>query len=123
MRSRINNNVTIGLINQLVVPRLTAQDPPFKPIVTRTAQLICTTPEYDDLAREVGLGGHKQGVTDSQQRAQVRAELDGMIAHLYGLTEAEFRHILGTFPLVKEEVKEAAVGAYLKFSQEFKAKL
>jgi hypothetical protein len=66
-------------------------------------------------------------LTDLQQQAQVRAELEGMIAHLYGLTAEEFRHILGTFPLIKEEVKEAAVWTYLKFSQEifqeFKAKL
>ena len=28
----------------------------------------------------------------------MRAELDGRVAHLYGLTEDEFRHILSTFP-------------------------
>jgi len=35
-----------------------------------------------------------------------------MVAHLYGLTEAEFTHILGTFPLVAEPVKVAAQNAY-----------
>jgi len=46
------------------------------------------------------------------ERARLRAELDGLIAHLYGLTEAEFAHILGTFPLVAEPVKIAALNAY-----------
>jgi len=34
------------------------------------------------------------------------------MAYLYGLTYQEFEHILGTFPLVKDEVKKAALGAY-----------
>ena len=38
--------------------------------------------------------------------------MDGLIAHLYGLTEAEFAHILGAFPLVAEPVKIAALNAY-----------
>jgi hypothetical protein len=46
------------------------------------------------------------------ERARLRAELDGLIAHLYGLTEAEFAHILGAFPLVAEPVKIAALNAY-----------
>ena len=42
----------------------------------------------------------------------LRAELNGQIAHLYGLTETEFAHILNTFPLVTEPVKVAALNAY-----------
>jgi hypothetical protein len=43
-----------------------------------------------------------------------RAELDGMIARLYGLTEDEFAHILATFPLVEQSVKDAMLEAYRK---------
>ena len=42
----------------------------------------------------------------------MRAELDGLVAHLYDLTEAEFAHILATFPLVPEPAKQAARNAY-----------
>ena len=52
------------------------------------------------------------GVTNLVERARLRAELDGLVAHLYGLTEAEFVHILGAFPLVAEPVKVAAQNAY-----------
>jgi len=52
------------------------------------------------------------GATDPAERAQIRAELDGLIAHLYGLTEAEFVHILATFPLVPAVVKVDAHNAY-----------
>ena len=32
--------------------------------------------------------------------------------HLYGLTESEFTHILGTFPLVDPGVRAAALEAF-----------
>lgn len=91
---------------------MTEGDRYFNDIVQRAAKLICTTPEFDELAQTVGLDSHKQGVTDETQRAQLRAELDGMIAHLYGLTKDEFAYILTTFPLVPETVKQAALAAY-----------
>ena len=59
-----------------------------------------------------GLGGHEHGATAPAQRATLRAELDGMIAHVYGLTDAEFAYVLGTFPLVDERVKADALAAY-----------
>jgi hypothetical protein len=112
----MTTNLNTFYLYQLPVPRLTAQDPAFAPIVERAAKLICTTPEFDDLAAEVGLGSHANGVTDPAQRAQLRAELDGLIAHVYGLTEAEFGHILSTFPLVGEAVKAAALAEYRRMS-------
>ena len=78
------------------------------------ARLICTAPEFDALARQVGLKSHKDGVTDPQQRAKLRAQLDALIAHLYGLTEKEFTHILTTFPLVPQETKDAALAEFRK---------
>ncbi|MDO9543339.1 MAG: hypothetical protein Q7J98_13610 [Kiritimatiellia bacterium] len=99
-------------IYQLPVPRLTEKDAAFWPIVKRAARLICTTPEFDDLAKEIGLKSHKDGATDPVERAKLRAELDGLIAHLYGLTEDEFAHILKTFPLVPDPVKITAHNAF-----------
>jgi len=112
IRQKILTNMNMFYVYQLPVPRLTNQDPAFAPIVNRAAKLICTTPEFDDLAQDVGLGSHKNGVTDPTERAKLRAELDGLIAHLYGLTEEEFAYILTTFPLVPEPVKVAAQNAY-----------
>jgi hypothetical protein len=112
LRQKVSANINMFYAYQLPIPRLTETDSAFTPIVTRAAKLICTTPEFDDLAKQVGLGSHKNGVTHPDKRAQLRAELDAMVAHLYGLTYEEFRHILATFPIVKDEVKEAALGAY-----------
>ncbi|MFN6496785.1 MAG: Eco57I restriction-modification methylase domain-containing protein [Nostoc sp. DedQUE01] len=119
IRQRISQNLTIFYIYQLPVPRLTKNDRYFNDIVQRAAKLICTTPEFDELAQEVGLVSHQQGVTDETERAKLRAELDGMVAHLYGLTEDEFSYILTTFPIVNASVKEAALEAYRNFAPMF----
>jgi hypothetical protein len=116
VRQRVTTNLNFFYIYQLPVPRLTKDDRFFNEIVQRAAKLICTTPEFDELAQEVGLTSHKDGITDETQRAQLRAQLDGMITHLYDLTEDEFQHILSTFPIVPEATKQAALEAYKTFT-------
>jgi hypothetical protein len=110
IRQKVSQNLNMFYIYQLPIPRLSPNAPAFAPIVTRAARLICTTPEFDDLAKEVGLKHHQP--LEPLERAHLRAELDGLIAHLYGLTEAEFSHILTTFPIVAEPVKVATLNAY-----------
>lgn len=116
LRSRVSTNINMFYLYQLPIPRLTVKDTSFAPIRNCAARLICTTAEFDDLAKEVGLKSHKHGATDPDERAQLRAELDGLVAHLYGLTEEEFTHILGTFPLVEPSIKEAALAAFRQFA-------
>ncbi|OQY36760.1 MAG: hypothetical protein B6243_02315 [Anaerolineaceae bacterium 4572_5.2] len=144
IRQKILTNMNIFYLYQLPVPRLTEKDPAFAPIVERATKLICTAPEFDDLAAELAEAGFFQesetrffqknlvskaakaanatvssadiGVTNPVERAKLRAELDGIIAHVYGLTEKEFSHILSTFPLVDDEVKDAALQEYRRLA-------
>ncbi|BAY91162.1 MULTISPECIES: Eco57I restriction-modification methylase domain-containing protein [unclassified Tolypothrix] len=116
IRQKVTAHCNMFYVYQLPVPRLTKSDRTFADIVQRAAKLICTTPEFDELAQEVGLGSHTKVVTDESERAKLRAELDGIIAHLYGLTEAEFAYILTTFPIVPEQVKQDALTAYRDFA-------
>ncbi|MEH2000261.1 MAG: DNA methyltransferase [Nostoc sp.] len=119
LRRSITNHLSFFFVYATPVPRLTKNDRYFNDIVQRAAKLICTTPEFDELAQEVGLLSHQQGVTDETERAKLRAELDGMIAHLYGLSEDEFSYILTTFPIVNATVKEAALSAFRSFAPMF----
>ena len=112
LRSMVSANINMFYIYQLPVPRLQKGDQWFDAIVTRAAKLICTTPEFDELAKEVGLGSYSNGVTNEIERGKLRAELDGIISHIYGLTEGEFSHILSTFPVVADPVKLNALNAY-----------
>ena len=52
------------------------------------------------------------GATDEAERSRLRAELDGMIAQIYGLTYDEFAYILTTFPLVPQAQKDAALQCF-----------
>ncbi len=64
-----------------------------------------------DWSPACGLHDRKPDRRDDGDRAQTRAELDALIAHLYGLTKAEFAYILDTFPvLLRKEF--AAFGEY-----------
>jgi hypothetical protein len=112
LRQKITSHLNMFYVYQVPMPRLAGNASEARPIVTRAARLTCTTPEFDALAKEAGLKSHHDGVTDPADRARLRSELDGLIAHLYGLTEAEFAHVLSTFPLVPEPVKIAALNAY-----------
>lgn len=112
LRQSITTTLNMFYLYQLPVPRLPSTDDRCASIARRSAKLICTSAAYDGLACDVGLNGHQDGATDPTERAKLRAELDGLVAHLYGLSEEEFAHILGTFPLVTEPVKIAALNAW-----------
>lgn len=49
---------------------------------------------------------------DIGDRAQLRAEIDAYIAHLYGLGRNDFSYILNTFPVLRRKEKEA-FGEYM----------
>jgi len=117
LRKSVTKNISFFFVYATPVPRLTLADAGFAPIVQRATQLICTTREFEALVKKISAALKLpsiavKGVTDAAARAQLRAELDGLVAHLYGLSESEFAHILTTFPLVSEPVKLAARNAY-----------
>jgi hypothetical protein len=114
LRFRVTANLTFFIVYQTPVPRLIDGEPGFRPIVERSAQLICTTEEFANLWEEVmdTPWSAEEGATAPDERARLRAELDGLAAHLYGLTEEELAHILSTFPVVSEPVKDAVLRAY-----------
>ena len=80
-------------------------------------QTVSSTPEvgFDDLLKEI-FGPRATHRTHGERtpagRARLRAELDALVARLYALTEPEFTHILGTFPLAPEPAKAAALAAF-----------
>lgn len=117
IRNKVSQNINMFYVYQLPIPRLNAGDQTLDSLVHRSAKLICTTPEFDGLAAEVGLGSHIIGVTDETERRKLRAELDAIIAHLYSLTEEEFAYILTTFPLVSETVKVETLNAYRDYER------
>lgn len=131
LRQRVATQLTMFFIYQLPVPRLSSSDVGFAPIVRRAARLLCTTADFGDLWNQIDaeIGLHpasavkgrcrwtpSSGATQSHERSLLRSELDALVAHLYGLTEEEFRHVLSTFPLVDPAVRDAALAGYRSVS-------
>ncbi len=112
LRQKVSANINMFYIYQLPIPRLKEGDRYFEEIVEKASKLICVSEEFDELAKEVGIGSHKNGVTEETERAKIRAKLDAIVGHLYELNEIEFQHILSTFPLASESVKIATLKAY-----------
>jgi len=103
LRQKVNAHCNMFYVYQTPIPRLGIKDKWFKEIVEKAAELICSTVEFEDLRKELEEQGFE--IEGNKSREQLRVELDAIVATIYGLSEEELKHILSTFPLVKEEVK------------------
>lgn len=121
LRSRVTTNLNLFYLYQLPVPRLSVKDRWYKSIIGRAARLICTTDEFAELWEEVmkSKWSEKVAAIDEMERNKLRAELDGIIGHIYGLTEEEFTYILSTFPIVPQPQKLAALDYYKSLISQF----
>ena len=95
IRLRVNTHVTVSLVSRLRVPVLDRDSRTFRRL-SALAQTLMHSPEAAEKQPEY-------------------AELQGLVAHLYGLTELEFVHVLSTFPLIPEEIKSAALIQFNNF--------
>ena len=92
VRLRVNTHVTATLMSRLPVPVIREGHPFFEPLGALTVSL----------ARET------RPVEEMEEYAQLQA----LCAHAYQLRANEFEHILGTFPLIPEDVRRAALAAF-----------
>ncbi len=79
-------------------------------ISERVLELIYTGRDIAPFAREMGYDG-PPFTWNEPRRAQIRGDLDGLYAHLYGLSREEFAYILTTFPGLKKN-EERDYGEY-----------
>lgn len=67
-------------------------------------QVTLLTPNWTE---GCGVRDRLPGRRDSGDRAQLRAEIDAYVAHLYGLSRDYFAYILDTFPVLKRKEIQA----------------
>ncbi len=101
IRLKVTTHCSIFYVYQMPVPRLEEGNAIFEQLVSRAAKLICTQPEFDDLAREVCIESFERA-HDPKERAEIRAQIEAIVAHLYGLTRDDLQHVLASFPNVPE---------------------
>ena len=73
-------------------------------------RLTYTAHDMAPFARDLGYNG-EPFLWDEEERRHLRARLDALYFHLYGLSRADAAYILNTFPIVRRE-DEAAFGTY-----------
>ena len=73
-------------------------------------QLTYTAHDMEPFARDLGYGG-PPFAWDEEERRHLRARLDALYFHLYGLSREDAEYVLGTFPIVRRE-DEKEFGRY-----------
>ena len=104
------------IVEQLPVIAPTDYDRPFGPTIARdlvrdhVLRLTYTAHDMTSFARDLGYDG-PPFVWDEEARRHLRARLDALYFHLYGLTKEDAEYVLDTFPIVRKEDK-AVFGRY-----------
>ena len=92
IRLRVNTHVTAALMSRLPVPVMRERHPFFDRLHALAASLTRSSMPVEDM--------------------EEYAYLQALCAHAYRLRGTEFEHVLGTFPLIPEHVKGAALAAF-----------
>jgi len=71
-------------------------------IIPKIIELIYTSHELTDFAKECGFSRTPFEWNDSR-RFQIKAELNAIIAHLYGVNKTELKYIIDTFTALKNK--------------------
>ena len=91
VRLRVTTHVTAGIVARLPVPRPPSTDPIRRAITALSVKL--------------------QG-SGEPEKSDDYPRLQAAVARLYRLTQEEFGHVLGTFPLIDEGVRERSTEAF-----------
>lgn len=93
-------------------------------ISKRVAELTYTAHDLDAWGNDLGFQSTPYD-WDSERRTKLRAELDGLFFHLYGLTETDVNHIIDSFGALRRrgdgefKYKAQVLDAYQSLSEDF----
>ena len=109
-------NLSWFIVEQLPVIAPAAYDRSFGTTTARdlirdhVLRLTYTAHDMAPFARDLGYDGDPF-TWDEEERRHLRARLDALYFHLYGLSRHDAEYVLNTFPIVRRE-DEAACGTY-----------
>jgi hypothetical protein len=94
-RRYVEVHLTAGLLSAFPIPRPGKDDPQRERVIKIAGRLAAVDDRYTSWAAE---GGVPVGsVTDEATKGDLIAELDAVVAHLYGLSRSDVEHIFATF--------------------------
>lgn len=120
LRLKVTANLNLFYLDQIPTPRLSKTNKWYKEIICRAAKLTCTSSEYSDLWENVMHDEwQEENRISLEERNVLRAEMDGIIANVYGLSEIEYSYILSTFPIVQDAQKQMAMHYYNEVAKHY----
>lgn len=93
-RRFVETHLTYHVLNPLPIPRPERDNPLWQRAVALSGRLACPDERFADWAAAVGVD---YGPLEPAEKEDMIHELDAVVAHLYGLSEAQLRHIFETF--------------------------
>jgi hypothetical protein len=103
-RRRVETHVNFFILEALPLPRPDRQDPWRRRIIELAGRLASPDERFSSFAESVGVD---QGPLDQTSRQDLIAELDAVVARLYGLTEEDLELIFSDFPTTEAGVSLA----------------
>jgi len=94
-RRYVELSLAYGLLSSFPVPRRSSEDPLATRTITIAGRLGAVDHRYTSWAAEVGMP--VGSVTDEATKGDLIAELDALVALLYGLGRSDVEHIFSTF--------------------------
>lgn len=94
-RRYVELSMSFELLNPMPVPRPAMDDPLRLRVIEIAGRLAAVDARYAEWAAAVGVGVGT--VTDVAEKDDLIAELDALVAILYGLEESQLRHLFQTF--------------------------
>ena len=99
------------IVKQLAILSPESVHHAYRFIRPRVLELTYTAWDLTDFAEDLGCTGPPFR-WDDDRRALMRAELDALMFHLYGIDRDDVDYIMGTFPIVERRDRERHDGAY-----------
>jgi hypothetical protein len=93
-RRMVETHLDYHNFNPLPVPRPLRADPLWQRTVELAGRLACPDVRFRSWAKAVGV---ECGRLEEREKEDMIRELDGVVAHLYGLSEPQLQHIFETF--------------------------
>ena len=93
-RRFVELHLTYDVLNPFPIPRPGRDNPLWQRTVALAGRLACPDKRFAKWAKAVGV---ECGKLDAAEKDDMIAELDAVVAHLYGLTEPQLVHIFETF--------------------------
>jgi hypothetical protein len=93
-RRLVETSLTFFIFNDLPIPRPSREHPLYQRAVALSGRLASPDERFADWAKAVGV---QYGPLEPDEKEDMIHELDAAVAHLYGLSEQQLRHIFETF--------------------------